>query len=268
MAEVTYSNEDINRFWLKDMGDMALILLNAVSPANTEDVRRARALADRFDALAVRADQDSTPDQTTQINRDAVPATLDLQKFILDIMKKYVTSNYYLDLKPQVLTNFLKSTDKYLGLLNTFIQNKAPLFDTASEEVFWLPIFLQQSYYISNNVGYFQKEYRERAQEFSDIFNDEVSFSQELQGLYRIGKRDFPVAIQHHEAVINTLRDYYEFLTSLTGQAEERRIPGPMSLLYLDRARRMACYFLRQMAVFLDEQPLDCDPYAQRISSL
>ena len=268
MAAVTYSNTDLNRFWLQILGDNALITLNSLSPQETEDARQARALVDRFDALALRANQDPTAEQTAQINREAFGATQDLRKYFLLTARNFLTKNFYLDIQPAILNNFVNATEKYLDLLNAFMQGKQPEFDPILEEIFWLPIFTQQSNYIADNVGYFQKENRENALNLADIFFEYWSFSVVLHGLSRIGKDDFPVATEHHRAVVTALNDYYEFLTSLVALQQQQGIPGSMSLLYMDRSRRMACFFLRQAARFSDTQAPECDPYAQRISSV
>ena len=268
MAAVTYSNEDINRFWLQIMGDNALILYNALSPQEAEDTDQAKALTDKFDALALRANQNPTADQTAQINKEAFQATQDLRRYFLQIARKFVTKIYYLDLDLAVINNFVNDTERYLDLLHAYMHGKQPAFDPILEEIFWLPIFTQQSNYIADNVGYYQKENRERALYLADILNDYWSFSMELRGFSRIGTYDFPIAKEHQIAVVNVLRDYYEFLTSLVALQQQDKIPGSMSLLYMDRSRRMACYALKEAAEYLGSQTPDCDPYTQRISSL
>jgi hypothetical protein len=268
MAAVTYSNTDINRFWLQIISDGILIVYNALSPLETEDAKQARALADRFDDLALRANQEGAAEQTAQINSEALQAAQDARRYFLYIAKNVVTKDYYLDLQLAVINNFINETERYIELLNAFTQGKQPAFDPIREEIFWLPIFTQQSNYISDNVGFFQKENRERALNLADIFNEYWSFSNVLLGFSRIGRTDFPIALQHHRAVVDALTDYYEFMTSFVALQRREAIIGSMSLLYMDRARRMACFFLTQMSLYLDLRSPDCDPYAQRISSV
>jgi Protein of unknown function (DUF2935). len=269
MATVTYSNEDINRFWLQIMGDNALILLNSLSPVEAENVRQAEELAKQFDALALRANQSPTANQTAQLNKEAFQATQDLRKFILQIAKKFLTKVFYLDLKPSVVNYFVDETERYLDHLYTFMQNRQPPFNLIQDEIFWLRIFTQQADYIADNVGAYQKKTRERALDMADSLNEYWAFSVELQGFSRIGKETFSIALDHHVAVVNLLREYYEFLTSLIDlQQLMVKIAGSLSLLYLDRSRRMVCLFLRQAAQYSSTELPDCDPYAKRISNL
>ena len=267
MAAVTYSNTDLNRFWLQILGDNALIIFNALSPEGTEEVRSAKALADRFDALVLRANQKPTAEQTTQINRDALQAAQDLRQFLLRILNLMLTSKFHIDLKPGTINYFVNEIEKYLSLLNAFTQNKRPTFDPLLEEIFWLPIFSLQNRYIADKIGYFQLENREKAQHLATVFNQYWAFSIELLGLSRIGTYDFPITREHHIAVIDLLNRYYKYLKNIVALQEEESQPGSMSLLYLDRSRRMLCLFLKQMAVFTNTTVPDCDPYAKRISS-
>ncbi len=267
MAAVTYSNEDLNRFWLQILGDGAIIILNGLSPKEVEEATQAKALAGRFDDLALRCNQSPTPEQLAQINNEAYKVAQDFRKFILQTARKVLTEDFHLDLKPSLLNNYANETERYLDLLSTFMQNRKPTYNPIQEEIIWLPVFMHQSYYIASNVGYFQKESREKAQNYADILNEYWAFSQLLRGMSRIGTDDFPMAREHHRDVINVISEYYEFLTSLIFLQTRATMPGSMSLLYLDRSRRIVCFYLKEFAVFLDSSAPECDPYAQRISS-
>jgi hypothetical protein len=268
MATVTYSNEDLNRFWLRILGDGALIILNALSPKEAEAAKQVRALAERFDSLALRSNENPTAEQMVQINKEAFQTAQDFRMFLLLTAKKFLTEDFHLDVKPSLLNNYVNETERYLDLLNTFMQNRKPVFDQIREEIFWLPVFTHQTYYIASNVGYYQKENREKAQNYTDILNEFWAFSMELDMMSLIGTGDFPMAREHHRAVVNVLNDYYEFLTSLIALQKRATMPGSLPMLYLDRSRRIVCFYLREAAVFLDSEAPDCDPYAQRISSL
>lgn len=267
MAAAPYSNADTNRFWLQILGDNALIIHNALSPNDTENARRARAFTDLFDALALRANQDLDANQTALINKDAYQAAQDLRRFFLQILRKSLTEEFHLDLKPVLINGFVTETEIYLDHLNAFMHNRQPTFNMIDEEIFWLLAFTFHSRYIADNVGYYQREYREKAREYSSTIYEFWSASVELKELSRIGTEDFPMAREHHMAVVNVLNEYYELLTSLVALQQRQELPGSMSLLYMDRSRRMVCHFLKQVSVFLGTQAPDCDPYAQRISS-
>ena len=267
MAAVTYSNEDLNRFWLQVMGDNALIMLNALSPQEAMDAPKAEELAKRFDALALRADQKPTPEQTAQINMEAHQAAQDFRKFLLRILNILLTSKYHIDLKPTIIYHFAAEAERYIGMVNIFMQNKKPVYDALQEEIFWLPLFSIQNRYIADSLGYFQVQNRNSARNLAFYFSNYAAYSVELKGLSRIGTEDFPLAQEHHIAVADLLNTYFKFLNNLISLQQRKRIPGSMSLLYLDRSRRILCRFIKQMAVYLDSEVPECDHFAKRISS-
>lgn len=263
----TYSNEDLNRFYLQAIADYSLIVLNAMSPGETKEAEQAKAIADRFDALALRIRQ--TPEEKiSELNKDAFNAAQDFRKFILHIEKLILTQDFHLDLKATSLNNFVNQAEKYLDELNLFMHNQTPTFKPLDFEIFWIPFFISQSNYIASNVGYYQRENRERALKFTDILNDYWAFSKVLKGMTRIGTDEFQMAIEHHRALINVVTEYYEFLTSLIELQRNSNMPGSMSNLYLDRGRRDTCFFLIQMDEYLGFPSPGCNPYAQRESSL
>lgn len=268
MASVTYSNEDLNRFYLQAIADYSLMVLNAFSPGETEDSKQAKTTADRFDALVIRANNTPTEEQMVQLNKDAFRAAQDFRRFILLIEKKVLTQDFHLDLKLTSLNNFVSQAEKYLDDLNMYMNNKMPKFDPIQLEIFWLPFFVSQSNYIASNVGDFQMENREKALHFADILNDYWTFSKVIKGMTRIGTDEFQMAIEHHKTVINVMNEYYEFLTALLELQRNSNMPGSMSNLYLDHSRRDTCFFLTLMDEYLGFPVPGCDPYAQRESSM
>lgn len=268
MAAVTYSNEDLNRFWLQIMGDNALVVYNALSPREASDAPKAKALADRLDALLERASQNPTPSETAQINKEAYQAAQDLRSFFLSLLKPLLTSKYPINLKPTHLNLFTDEAERYMVLLRDFMQKKTPKFDPLLEEIYWLPILSIHNRYIADNISYYQPRNRESAQKYAELIDTYGGFSEILQGLSQFGTSDFPMAREHHIAVVDLLNGYYEFLNNLVRLQQQRKLPGSISLLYLDRSRRILCYFLGQMAQYLESKAPDCDPYAKRISTI
>lgn len=266
MAAAAYSNTDVNRFFLQVMGDNALIIYNAFSPQEKELPQRFKDLTGRFDALAQRANQNPDAAQTAQINREAYQAVLDLRKYYLELMKLILTSRYHIDIKPSLINFFIDVSEKYMELLDDFINKKAPVFDLLSEEIFWLPVFSISNRYIADNLGYFQEQTRTYAQHLAHYLTNYTAFSEELQGLTRTGLADFPMLQQHHIATMELLNTYYKFISNIIDLVRQRKLQSSMSLLYLDRARRALCFFLENASKTLDIKAPDCDPYSKRIS--
>lgn len=267
MADAPYSNQELNRFWLRELAECSLITYNSLSPDETELTSRAKAYADRLDALALRADKSTDADEAA-LNRDAFQIAQELRKFFIYILSKITSENLHVDVKTTAVSSFASQTEKYMDALHAFMNNLKPQFDPIEAEVFWLDIFTNMCRYVSDNLGNFQKRYRDKAQELAQTLNESWSFSVELQIIVsQVNERRIPLAQEHHQAVYAVLREMYEFITTIIRLQRETRIPGSLSLVYLSRIQRLLCFFLVNGAKALKDAPPDCSPYAPRISN-
>ncbi|MEI6102148.1 MAG: hypothetical protein WCP73_09935, partial [Eubacteriales bacterium] len=262
MANSTITNEDYNRFSLSILADNALIIRNALSPEEETEAKLAKALADKLDALAETCSKSATEEN----NKKAFEAAQEARKFFLQILTRMLTIDFHIDLKQTTVNLFASEAEKYMDVLSVFMKGGKPEYDITREEVFWLPIFTIQCRYIADGVGYFQKRNREKANDLASVFNEYWAYSSELLSMERVGEASALLADAHHVAVADLLREYYEFLTSIIFVLRQKRMPGSLSLLYLDRARRMVCFYLKIWAFTVNESVPDCNPYAKRIS--
>ncbi len=260
------TNRDYNRFYLNLFADNALVIFNALSPDDADIPKRAKAYAERLDALAQRAEKNTEADQP-EINRDAAQAVQDVRKFFVYILDRTTSEDFHLDLKPTMINSFVLETEKYLDILDAFEHGRAPVYRPIEEEVFWLLIFSNLCKYISDNLGNFQKRYRDQARELAQTLNEYWSFSVELKSIIsHVGDRYTRLADEHHIAVNEALLELYEFMSTIIQLQQENRIPGSLSLLNLERGRRVVCFYLLQWAKSINAQGPDCNPYAARIS--
>lgn len=266
MADAPYSNQELNRFWLRQLAECVLILYNSLSP-DEKEAAAAKAYVDRFDALALRADTAAGAAETA-LNREAFEAAQDLRKFFIYILNKKTSGDFHLDLKTPYVSSFASQTEKYMDALYAFLHSQKPQFDPIDAEVFWLNIFTNMCRYVSDNLGNFQKRYRDQARNLAETLNEYWAFSVELKAIESLegGKRT-PLAQEHHRAVYTILIEMYEFITTILRLQRETRIPGSLSLMYLGRIKRILCFFLTTAAKFMHETPPDCNPFANRISN-
>lgn len=262
MASLFISNEELNRFALNLLADDTLVIRNALSPVEQQEAANAKALADRLDALSASTGASATPEN----NKQAMAAAQDTRRFYLHILNRMLTEDFHIDIKPATVNLFANETERYMDLLNIFMNGRTPEFDPIEEEIFWLPIFTVQARYIADNAGYYQLRTRERANELANVLDDYWSYSIELRGFKRAGQGYRILANGHHDAVDAVLREFYEFLTSIIELLRVKQLPGSFSLLYLDRARRTVCFYLTQWARSINANAPDCDPYSKRVS--
>lgn len=268
MAAITYSNQDINRFWLNILADNTLIVYNAFSPSNVEEAPHAIELTNKFDNLSSRAGQNLTSVQLNQLNADAYTTTQNYRLFFLALLDTMLTKRIHLDLKPEMINDMINMAEYYLNLLNIYMQGQQPAFNPILEDIFWLSFFVKQTRYITDNAGQYDGIYHKKAIEFADIFNENWMVAIELHGFSRIGKTDFPVEKEKHNLMQKVMTNYYEYLSNILTLVDEDKLPGSLSVLFLDCSRRLACFYLTNLSIINNNKKPDCDPYAHRKSIL
>ena len=268
MAAVTYSNIDENRFWLQIMGDNALLLLEAIHTDDTASIQQARNSFQQFENLLNRAKQNLTTEQLSKLNQDAYSAAQDARSFYLKLLKMQLTESYFIFFKQAILNNMVTLAEHYMYLLSTFARNQQPSFDPKVQDIFWLPIFITQSKHISDTVGFYEVNLRDRAERYATIFQNYLLFAMELQGLLRIETANFPIAYTYRKRLENTLRDYAGFLVELILTVQQNGMPGTLSVLYLDRSYRLLCYYLTKLTTLADTDKPACYPDSPRLSTV
>ena len=258
-----------NRFWLQLIGDYARLLIQAFAPDQTAEIQQTRNFINQFDNLLARSRQTLTKEQLDQLNKDAATATQNIQKFFLQMLSLQVRSNAPIFIKPAVINNAVTFTQEYLYLLNSFMKNERPITGTAIQlEIYWLPVFIQIAKVVSDSMGLFKVQLRQKAEDYSNIFINLFLTSMELEGISRIGTDDFPMYSENQKEAADVLKDFSRFLESLISLSQQNRIPGTLSVLYLDRSIRLVCYVLRQLAVLSDTELPECDPASPRLSNI
>lgn len=267
MANVTYNNHFENLFWLEIMGDNVRIIVYALHPDDTAEITTARKFITQFDDLLGRAGQKLTSDQLVQLNDDAFSATQSIRQYFLHILNLQMTQGFLILIKPLIVNHMVDLADEYLRILYAFLHNRLPAFDTIDQDILWLPTFLAQSKYISDSTGFYEDDVRQEAEQYVSKFQNLFSFSLELKGVIRIGKRNFPIENKHRRDMERILREYSNFIAKVMLNVQRYETPGIISLEYMDRANRILCYYLRQLATLSNSFEPECDPSSPRLSS-
>lgn len=269
MAESTYSNVEENRFWLQIIGDYARLLIHAIPPEDTNELRQMRTYIQTFDSLLDRSRQNLKLDELKQLNEEAYAATKDIRGFFLQLLNMQVRGAYPLLIKPAIISNVISFTEEYLYILGYFLKGEQPPMRQACElNIFWLLIFSEIARVISEDLGFYQSGLRARADAFADEFVNLMLSCMELQGIARIGTADFPIAREYHANVMRALVEFDKYLSELLELSRQNKMPGTLSVLYLDRSRRMLCYYMRQLAALTGMGAPDCNPASPRLSNV
>lgn len=265
MAVIPFNNREENIFWLQLMGDNCILLLDAIPPDEKEQVAILQEYIQQFDALVARALVDLKGEQLQQFNREAYTETQKMRRCYLNLLRMQVTKGFFILMKPSIINNMVDLADRYLSILTAFLNNQKPDFDPTEQEIYWFPIFVAQGRYIADNIGYYQSDLRSAANNYAQQMQNQCNFAIELKGIHRIGENNFPIEREHRSVVANIMNDYSDFIAKVMQLVQQNRIPGSLSLGYMDRSNRMLCYFLRQLADYANTLPPACDPTSPRL---
>ena len=264
MPDYTYSNIDEDRFWIQVIGEDAEILYTRLIPDRPE-AHKAKELMNRFDILYNRADKNITGGELSQLNRDAYVATQEMRTLIITILNKQVLEGLFINLKPIFINNLISITEEFLYLLGSFINNKVPAYNPIDLDIFWLPIFYTESRLITDSLGDFPVDFRERCNNLTFHINLFYQTAVNLKSMFqRLGTHTFPIAVEYRDGIRTTLLMFAELIVDLMGQVRQKRLPGTLTMIDLDCVYRKLCYYNRQISA-VDNKPMPaCDPGGPR----
>lgn len=265
MAEYIYSNEKENRFWLQIIGDNTTIISNKL-PSNGTEVEQAKQFSGRLDALLTHARQNLSADELAKLNKNATAAVQQIRGFILGMLRDQLTTGKVTFIIPVYINNILSYIDKYLHLLNAFINNKKPEFIPIEQDLFWLPILYTDAWFVHDNAGIFLREIRQKAELLSRNLSDLYEFATLHKGLYRIGTADFPAADEYRKNVRDQVESFAVFAVELISLVRTNKLPGTLTLLDLDSLYRRLCYYMTQLCIVANVPKPACNPESPRLS--
>lgn len=265
MATYTYSNVDENRFWLRVLAENAMMIRNRLIPDGTE-IEAANSMAARFDALYARADRRPAGAELDQLNREAYQAARDFRSYILNILREQLTKGLYIYFKPVFINNMVSLCDEYLYILGAYVNKREPAYDPIIQDIFWLPIFYTESRLLSDGLGEFQVKLRQKADDFTVRFTMLFQTAVGMQGMYRIGDINFPIAVQYRRDIRDDLNQFAEYVVELMGLVRHNMLPGTLSLIDLECLYRKLCYYTMQISDLAKLPKPACDPGAQKQS--
>ena len=258
-----------NLFWLQIMFDHSEIILDRLPSFGTK-VAVSKGFTVLFGNLIDRINKnpEMNADGIKRLNHDANHATEEFRDYVLSILKDQVTKRFCIYLKPEYLSNMVSLTDKYLYILGANIKNREPEFNPVVQDIFWLPIFISDSRMIADNIGIYEEDIRQKAEQFTNHFIRLIEFSLTLQGIFRIGTTDFPIANQHRKKILDHLNNFAEFVVEIIQLVRENRLPRTFSDHFLDSTYRKLCYYTTQLAIIAKKQKPACDPASPRLSTI
>lgn len=261
MAEYTYSNTEENQFWLKLMSIKVQIIYNSLPPDKPE-VREAELFHRRFEALYAKSREETAGSELAGLNQEARQTTYEFRGLALSVLKKQLLQDFYINLKPSFVNHIVSMADEYLYLLDSYLQNRRPVYNPVVQDIFWLPAYQVDVRLFKNNVDFFETYVVGIADGFEKRFDNLLNFALTLQGFLRTGLEDFHILRQYRSKMRDALQDFAEFIVDLLTLARKNSLPGTLTLLELECAYRIVCYHSAQLAAIEGETKPPCEPGA------
>ena len=255
-----------NKYWLQTMGDHAMIIHDALSPNETEEIQTARGLIAQFDGLLQAARSNISDDQSKELNRRALKAAQDIRRYILHILTRQLTDHIELIFSSALLNHMLNEIDEYIYILNMY-QNDMPVnFHPLHLHLVYLLDALGHTTIIQNYVSFPFRDVREEAARYEHDFMILYNKAVEYTGYLRTDLKDFKALDQLNNDIYEKLRVFAEFSVDLMLKIRERSVLGPLNVLFLDHMYREECYYLMQLSSVTKSPRPVCDPATPRMT--
>lgn len=255
-----------NKYWLQTMGDHVMIILDALSPNETEEIQAARGLITEFDGLLQEARSNITDKQVKQLNGRAIKAAQDLRAFQLHIMTRQITGHIDLLFSSALLNHMLNEVDEYLYILQMLDKDLPINFHPLHLHLVYLLDGLGHTTIIQNYVSFPFRDIREHAAKFEHEFIILYNKAVEYTGYLRTGLNDFAALNQLNIDSYENMRLFAEFSVDLMLKIREKSVLGPLNTLFLDHMYREECYYLTKLSSVTKSPRPVCDPAAPRMT--
>jgi hypothetical protein len=267
MADYTYSNEVENRFWLQILGDLAIFLHQHI-PEGQSEASDAMDYFTQLESLYKRALMDLDAQSLAQLNKDAYEEVSNFRTFVLDILRKMLQEGFFVSLKIYGINTMVNLAERYLYELYHFINHKQLTIDPVEAELFWLPVMKEEARYISDQLGYFRENLQMNSEYFMRSFGRFFESARLLKDLSRTGTTDFELTKQYRDELYDSLNNFANYLGSLVQLQQKNLLPGTMSLLELDFAQRILCYYFILESYVAGKEVPSCNFFSKRLSTL
>lgn len=255
-----------HRFWLQILGDHGRFLFNALSPAETKDVRLADAFIRRFDGLLAQARAATSASQAEAISREALEAALSLRAFKLDLLQRALLGKVVIGFTPTFLNHMVNELEEYVRILNELVAGKpVPAFDAIHHDFLWLPDAAGHAAAIASDLDATEKRWIERGEQFEKHFEQLYLKSIEMAGYMRTQLKDFPAFRRLHREVDLEMKLFVGFLNEIEQMQLTAEMLDRIHPLMPDHMMREECYYLTKLArLGLVPNP-DCDADRPRV---
>lgn len=253
-----------HRFWLQVLGDHSRMLLNSLSPEETEDVKKARYFIKTFDTLLAKAREALSNEEIYDLNMVAYNSAQEIRNFKLDIIKRHIAGNIKINIVPTFVNHMVNEVEEYLFILCSVMQKGYPVANPLHHHLLWLLDGSGHAYGIASDLDMVEKAYIEKSRAFAKNFDNLYLKAVEMQGYMRTGLLQFPSLDKLTEEAYSDMSAFKEYLQELFSLVKDKKILSAIMPLILDHMYREECYYLTKLSMVSQVKRPDCDPTKPR----
>ncbi|RAL26777.1 DUF2935 domain-containing protein [Thermoflavimicrobium daqui] len=229
-------------FWLQIMYDHTRFILDALSPKEKEEIKRAKALKKCFSEL------EQSPLDTSQL-KSSYQSVNELIKFKLHILRRLLTNSISFNLTPTFVNHMINEAEEYLRILSCLVEGKAPQpLHPLHQHLLWLPDAAGHAEGIDEKLDGTEKTLKAKCRYFIHHFEDFYIKAVELSGYLRTRLKNFPALSRFYKDVELEITLFMNFLKELEEMGLNKEILGTMAPLMADHMYREERYYLTKLA--------------------
>lgn len=254
-----------HRFWLQILGDHARFILNALSPAEKEEIAAARSFIVLFDSLLCVARELPPDGRLDELAARAAEAAGQLRAFKLDLLRRHICEEIRLGLGPTFLNHMVNELEEYLLILDALLAgDPPPLCHPIHHHHLWVPDAEGHAGTIACSLDLAEKELKHCSETFAQTFRELFLKTHEFEGYLRSGIGEFPALGRLNCQVEREILAFSAFLAEIRALITTNQALGTLLPLVPDHMLREECYFLHKLAQAAGTKHPDCDPTRPR----
>jgi hypothetical protein len=267
MAERTYVECALfeHRFWLQVLGDHARFILNATSPMEEVEVKRAKEFVRVFDELLTISRKALSSAELVKLTQDAETYAKSFRAFKLYLLKRHLTGQLKCGLSPTFLNHMVNEIEEYIRILKSLKEEKTPApVHPIHHHLLWLSDASGHASILASDIDMAEKVWIKRCESFAKTFEALYLKAIEIAGYLRSNIEKFPALSRFNQDAGLEMQLFRNFLVELEEMEINLEVLGALTPLMPDHMARESCYYLQKLSEDANVKANHCNPTTPR----
>ncbi|CAM3497461.1 DUF2935 domain-containing protein [Marinicrinis lubricantis] len=257
-----------HRFWLQILGDHTRFIYNTLSPQETDHIRTATQLMERFDSLLETARRGVSGEELKSLTQEALKQTRILEQFKKKLLAELLEGKVQIMLPPTFINHMLNELEEYVRILIALLEGKpVPKYHPLHHHMLWLLDAAGHAASLKSDFDLTEKQLILSSDEFAKHFEGYYLKATELAGYLRTGLRHFPALQKFNRDAELEIRLFMSFLQELEEMQLKNEALDRIHPLMPDHMFREECYYLKKLSQLGIIPDPNCDPTKPRVGS-